>query len=46
MSLFAFFKFGKIKASKKQTDREDRINRFRVNELETKDSNIKKISQE
>jgi len=30
-SLYAFFKFGKIKASKKQTNRNDRINRFKVN---------------
>ena len=26
LSLFIFFKLGKVKASKKQTDREDRIN--------------------
>jgi len=29
LSLFVFFKLGKVKASKKQTDREDRINRFK-----------------
>ncbi|MBT3674320.1 MAG: hypothetical protein HOG09_04240 [Proteobacteria bacterium] len=28
-SLFVFMNLGKIKASKKQTDRDDRINRFR-----------------
>ena len=27
-SLFVFMNLGKIKASKKQTDRDDRINRF------------------
>ena len=28
LSLFVFFNLGKIKASKKQTDRPNRINRF------------------
>ena len=28
LSLFVFFNLGKIKASKKQTDRSNRINRF------------------
>ena len=28
LSLFVFFNLGKVKASKKQTDRSNRINRF------------------
>jgi hypothetical protein len=28
LSLFVFFNLGKVKASKKQTDRDNRINRF------------------
>ncbi len=28
LSLFVFFNLGKVKASKKQTDRNNRINRF------------------
>ena len=41
LSLFAFFKLAKVKASSKQLNRSDRINRFGKNEP----SNTLRVSQ-